>query len=59
MERLPTADAATPTRSPVAFVPCCENVFPISYPESATVVPRPTLICLEFMIIESGTSFGI
>ena len=30
MLRLPTADAATPTKSPVAFVPCCEKVFPIS-----------------------------
>ena len=31
----------------------------ISYPESATVVPRPTLICLELRLIGSGRRVGI
>ena len=46
IERLPTAEPAVPTRSPVAFVPDWKNVFPNSY-ASATVVPRPTLIDLD------------
>ena len=58
IERLPTAEPAVPTRSPVAFVDAWKNVFPNSY-ASATVVPRPTLIDLDSRIIGLDVSFAI
>ena len=59
MVNVPEAVPAVPTKSPVALVVCWKNVLPISYPESATVVPRPTLIFLEFNSIASGRRVGI
>ena len=56
---VPAAVPAVPTKLPVAFVLPWKNVLPLAYPVSAKVVPRPTLIFLDFRTKESGINVGI